>query len=32
MDGIIVVNKPRGCTSHDIVYKIKIGETYDRKK
>lgn len=23
MDGIIVVNKPRGCTSHDIVYKIK---------
>ena len=23
MDGIIVVNKPQGCTSHDIVYKIK---------
>lgn len=23
MDGIIVVNKPKGCTSHDIVYKIK---------
>lgn len=23
MDGIIVVNKPKGCTSHDIVYKVK---------
>lgn len=23
MDGIIVVNKPKGCTSHDVVYKIK---------
>ncbi len=23
MDGIIVINKPKGCTSHDIVYKIK---------
>lgn len=23
MDGIIIVNKPKGCTSHDIVYKIK---------
>lgn len=23
MDGIIVVNKSRGCTSHDVVYKIK---------
>lgn len=23
MNGIIIVNKPRGCTSHDIVYKIK---------
>lgn len=23
MDGILVVNKPKGCTSHDIVYKIK---------
>ena len=23
MNGIIVVNKPKGCTSHDIVYKIK---------
>lgn len=23
MDGIIIVNKNKGCTSHDIVYKIK---------
>lgn len=23
MDGIIIVNKPKACTSHDIVYKIK---------
>ena len=23
MDGIIVINKPKGCTSHDIVYKVK---------
>ena len=23
MDGIIVVNKNKGCTSHDIVYKVK---------
>ena len=23
MDGIIIINKPSGCTSHDIVYKIK---------
>lgn len=23
MDGIIVVNKPNGCTSHDVVYKVK---------
>lgn len=23
MDSIIVVNKPKGCTSHDIVYKVK---------
>ena len=23
MDGIIIINKTRGCTSHDIVYKIK---------
>lgn len=23
MDGIIVINKPKGCTSHDVVHKIK---------
>ena len=23
MDGIIVVNKPKGCTSHDVVNKVK---------
>ena len=23
MDGIIIINKPKGCTSHDIVYKMK---------
>ncbi len=23
MDGIIVINKTNGCTSHDIVYKVK---------
>lgn len=23
MDGILIVNKNKGCTSHDIVYKIK---------
>lgn len=23
MDGIIIVNKPKNCTSHDIVYKAK---------
>ena len=23
MDGIIVINKPKNCTSHDIVYKTK---------
>ena len=23
MDGIIIINKPQNCTSHDIVYKIK---------
>ena len=23
MDGIIVINKEKGCTSHDIVYKVK---------
>ena len=23
MDGIILINKPKGCTSHDVVYKVK---------
>ena len=23
MDGIIIINKEKGCTSHDIVYKAK---------
>lgn len=23
MDGIIVINKPKGCTSHDVVNKVK---------
>lgn len=23
MDGIIVINKEKGCTSHDVVYKVK---------
>lgn len=23
MDGIIIINKPKGCTSHDIVHKAK---------
>ena len=23
MNGIIVINKPKGCTSHDVVYKVK---------
>ncbi len=23
MDGIIIINKPKNCTSHDIVYKAK---------
>lgn len=23
MDGILIINKPKGCTSHDIVYKVK---------
>ena len=23
MNGIIVINKPKGCTSHNIVYKVK---------
>ncbi len=33
MDGIIVVNKPKGCTSHDVVSKVrwivkeKVGHT-----
>ena len=33
MNGIIVVNKPKGCTSHDVVYKVrrivkeKVGHT-----
>lgn len=33
MDGIIIINKPKNCTSHDIVYKVrkifnkKVGHT-----
>ena len=23
MDGILIINKHKGCTSHDIVHKIK---------
>ena len=23
MDGIIIINKSKGCTSHDVVYKVK---------
>lgn len=23
MDGILIINKQKGCTSHDIVYKVK---------
>lgn len=23
MDGIIIINKPKNCTSHDVVYKVK---------
>lgn len=23
MDGIIIINKEKGYTSHDVVYKIK---------
>ena len=23
MDGILIVNKDKGCTSHDVVYKVK---------
>ena len=22
-DGIVIINKPKGLTSHDVVYKIK---------
>ena len=24
MDGIIIINKQAGCTSHDIVYKYQM--------
>lgn len=23
MDGILIVEKPENCTSHDVVYKVK---------
>ena len=23
MNGIILINKEKGCTSHDVVYKVK---------
>ena len=23
MNGILLVNKEKGCTSHDVVYKVK---------
>ena len=23
MNGILIINKEKGCTSHDIVYKVK---------
>ena len=23
LDGIIVINKPKGCTSHDVVDKVR---------
>ena len=23
MNGILLINKPKGCTSHDVVYKVK---------
>ena len=35
MDGILVVNKEKGCTSHDVVYKVKklfgtkVGHTWE---
>ena len=30
MDGIIVINKTKGCTSHDVVNKIR--KIYNTKK
>ena len=29
MNGIILINKPKGCTSHDVVYKVK--KIYNKK-
>ena len=29
MDGIIIINKSKNCTSHDIVYKVK--KLYNQK-
>lgn len=23
MNGVLIVEKPEGCTSHDVVYKVK---------
>ena len=23
MDGILIIEKPQNCTSHDVVYKVK---------
>lgn len=23
MDGILIIEKPQGCTSHDVVHKVK---------
>ena len=23
MDGILIIEKPKACTSHDVVYKVK---------
>jgi len=23
MDGVLIVNKPKGCTSHDIVHRVR---------
>ena len=32
MDGIIVINKPKNCTSHDVVRKAKKAlKTYYNK-